>query len=78
VLVKLLLNSAANPNLKNDHGETPLHWAARLGHVDIVKMLISHGANPNVVGQDGTPHSVAAASVSKILSGTTHYYSCLV
>ena len=53
--------------MTNDHGETPLHWAARLGHVEIVKLLVSSGADVNVVGQDGTPSSVASPVVAKIL-----------
>ena len=29
-------------------GLTPLWWAARNGHTDVVQMLLYHGANPNI------------------------------
>jgi ankyrin repeat protein len=36
-----------NPNLKGGDGSTPLHFAAEMGHEDIVKLLIRKGANPS-------------------------------
>jgi ankyrin repeat protein len=30
-------------------GETPLHIAARCGHVDLIRLLIEKGANPNAI-----------------------------
>ena len=34
--------------LYSSHQRTPLHWAAREGHVDIVKYLVDKGADPNI------------------------------
>ncbi|MCA9775410.1 MAG: ankyrin repeat domain-containing protein [Candidatus Eremiobacteraeota bacterium] len=43
------------------HGNTPLHWAAHEGHLDVVRTLIKNGANPNVHTKDGyTPLREAA------------------
>ena len=43
------------------HGNTPLHWAAFHGHLDVVRTLIKNGANPNVHTKDGyTPLRDAA------------------
>jgi hypothetical protein len=42
--VKALL--AGNPNLvnaKDDHGDTPLHWAVRFGYKDLADLLWQHG-----------------------------------
>ena len=29
-------------------GRTPLHWASKEGHADIVCLLVSHGADINI------------------------------
>eukprot|EP00941_MAST-03F_sp_MAST-3F-sp1_P004732 g4732.t1 len=43
--VELLLQHGADPNLPGKSGMHPLHMAARLGAVDIVKALLSKGAD---------------------------------
>eukprot|EP01119_Soliformovum_irregulare_P012083 TRINITY_DN3114_c0_g1_i1.p1 TRINITY_DN3114_c0_g1~~TRINITY_DN3114_c0_g1_i1.p1 ORF type:complete len:992 (+),score=287.31 TRINITY_DN3114_c0_g1_i1:99-3074(+) len=44
IMVKLLLNHNANPNLHTREGETALHYAVRMGRKDLVKVLIFAGA----------------------------------
>lgn len=39
-LVKLLLDHKANPNSTTTAGHTPLHIAAREGHVQTVRILL--------------------------------------
>lgn len=43
-LVKLLVEYKADPNSKNKHGYTPLHWAALLDHEKVIESLVSCGA----------------------------------
>jgi ankyrin repeat protein len=50
----------------HEPGETPLHWAARMGSIDIVKVLLEAGANPNVHGTTGTPLEVTPANETSI------------
>ena len=49
-------------NAKNSSGETPLHLAARFGHLDAVKYLIHVGAqvNPKSKFTQSTPLMAAA------------------
>lgn len=43
-------------NVHGGYGSTPLHFAATMGYVDIVRNLLAAGANPNVMDQyDVTP-----------------------
>jgi len=42
------LNAGADVNSKDKYGQTPLMWASRRGHRDIVEILIKAGANVNV------------------------------
>ncbi|RFU27758.1 hypothetical protein B7463_g8575, partial [Scytalidium lignicola] len=44
--VKLLLAAKADPNLAGPHG-TPLHYAIRKSHEDVVEELLRNGADPN-------------------------------
>ena len=40
-------------NMKDNHGDTPLHEACARGDVGIVKVLLKHGADPDVKNNDG-------------------------
>ena len=48
-----LLEYRANVNAKSDCGTTALHWAAKLGHVQMVRDLICHGAQVNCWNNEG-------------------------
>ena len=60
-----LLKKPLNPNVRDESGMTPLHCAARRGHVESLQLLIEAGAEKNAPdqGPDGmTPLHVAAES----------------
>jgi ankyrin repeat protein len=60
--VKLLLEHGANPNIQDENGDTPLHWTAQWGRLDVVKLLLVYGADPTVKDKDGkTPLDLARA-----------------
>ena len=63
-IVKLLLQSGAEPNLVNTYsGSTPLHLASSYGYTDIVRLLLEAGANPNITNGNGnTPLHLASSS----------------
>jgi ankyrin repeat protein len=41
------LDHGADPNAQNEKGETPLHYAAEHGYVDVVKLLLERRADLN-------------------------------
>ncbi|MCE9561234.1 MAG: ankyrin repeat domain-containing protein [Planctomycetes bacterium] len=43
-VVVYLLDKGADVNTADDHGYTPLHFAAEKGHLDVVKRLVKAGA----------------------------------
>ena len=43
--VKALLSRGAKVDLKEQHGQTALMWAASEGHVSVVELLIEAGAD---------------------------------
>ena len=63
--VKQHLAAGADVNAKGERGSTPLHFAAWLGHkeiIEIVELLIANGADVNAKEEDGhTPLHLAAA-----------------
>ena len=60
-VVRLLLDSGADPNLPDDKGRTPLIANSR--DLDVAKMLIAHGANVNAREKDGFTALMNASSV---------------
>ena len=58
------MSSTDNPNAaNNDNGNTPIHYAAEKGHIEIVQLLMSSTDNPNAVDNAGfTPIHYAAAN----------------
>lgn len=64
----MLLDLGANPNLQNDHGETALHWAARMGLDKIVEVLLKSSADRRIRGQNGLAVDVCRSeSVKRLL-----------
>ena len=45
--VRLALNFGADVEAKDDWGWTPLYWASKRNHIEIVKLLIERGADVN-------------------------------
>ena len=43
--VRDMVKAGANVNIANDHGKTPLFWAARKGRTEIVALLLVAGAD---------------------------------
>jgi ankyrin repeat protein len=57
--VRLLLESGAEPNIRNDGGATALMWA--VGDLEKTRLLLEHGADANGRSDDGrTPLLIAA------------------
>ena len=48
-----LLSIGTDVNLRDDGGQTPLHYLAAWGNLDLVRMLVSAGANPRATDNDG-------------------------
>ncbi len=58
-VVRLLIEQGADPNVRGDddeHGESPLHWAASSDDVDVARALLDGGADMEMSGGSiGTP-----------------------
>lgn len=52
-------------NHQNVSGNTPLHWAALNGHLEVVHALVRHGADPTIVNGAGRDAVVEAEYSSK-------------
>jgi uncharacterized protein len=72
-LVRILIESGAPVNTRQEGGWTALHEAAQAGDVEMVKTLLEHGADPQARSDSGkTPMEMAAAKgheeIVKLLS----------
>lgn len=63
IQIKIWLDDTEHdPNEGDDHGFSPLHWAAKCGHVGIVELLVQRGAKVTATNMgDDTPLHLAAA-----------------
>lgn len=58
----ILLDAGADPNLKGDNGSTPLYYAVRRSHRDLVQKMMEKGGDPLVRNKNGqTPLSYAVS-----------------
>lgn len=49
--VQRMLKEGANPNVQDDNGNTPLHYAAQNSDLNTVKLLLKHNANPHTINE---------------------------
>ncbi len=59
-----LLEVGANPNARNEYGETPLMLAASRGNEEMVRSLLRHGADPELQDRTGTYDANRIATAS--------------
>uniref|UniRef100_A0A3Q0SID9 Ankyrin repeat domain 28 n=1 Tax=Amphilophus citrinellus TaxID=61819 RepID=A0A3Q0SID9_AMPCI len=62
-MVRLLLSRGANINAFDKKDRRAIHWAAYMGHIEVVKLLVSHGAEVACKDKKSyTPLHTAASS----------------
>jgi ankyrin repeat protein len=54
-ILTLLLEFGADPDRKDEHGETPLRYACEWNHEEEAKLLMDYGADPNLPGVEWAP-----------------------
>ena len=52
-MVDYLISNGANTNVKDEYGNTPLHYASLYGKSKVVKYLINKGADINKKNNKG-------------------------
>ena len=77
-MVRLLLKSGADPNVKDNWQYTPLMEAALKGKVEVTILLLQNGADPALLNSEGRPvlelvtgtgSTANAAAIRAVLSG---------
>ncbi len=63
--MEILIEEQADVNAKDKSGLTPAHYAARNGHLKILKILINKKADVKVKDEDGRTPIDYARSVRK-------------
>ena len=63
-------------NLKDEEGQSILHWAVDRGHIDTCKLLLEYGADPLVQDEDGqTPLDYAVTCEHNELTSILQQYA---
>lgn len=60
-----MVTGKANVNLVTSTGDSPLHYAIRMGLIDMVILLLEEGANYTLKGASGTPMEMDASNEMK-------------
>ncbi|CAL2038040.1 unnamed protein product [Caenorhabditis brenneri] len=67
--VQQIVRRGAYINVYNEHGNTPLHMATKLGYPEIVEVLIKNGADRSLLNaQNRTPEQMIGESVRSVTS----------
>ena len=66
-MVRMLLEKSATVNAFDKKDRRAIHWAAYMGHVDVVKMLVDHGAEINCRDKQVCPTSCQLLPVNSLL-----------
>jgi uncharacterized protein len=61
-LARIVLESGADPNVRQQGGYTALHEAALNGNVALIELLFAHGADPTLANEKGTSAADLARS----------------
>jgi len=72
----VLLANGAQVNVRDDHGCTPLHWAASFNKTEVAKVLLANGAQVNVRANDGDTALALAMSSTFASSCHPRRYGC--
>jgi cytohesin len=79
----LLLNNGADPNVREESGNTPLHTAAQNGEMQIIRALLFNGADLTICNKDGkTPLDMAveeghADAIALLKEGITRRFKAM-
>ena len=52
-ILRIVMSHKADPNLKNNYDETPLHFAAKRGNPEVLHMLVEAGGDVHAVDKAG-------------------------
>ncbi|XP_023804105.1 serine/threonine-protein phosphatase 6 regulatory ankyrin repeat subunit C-like [Cyanistes caeruleus] len=68
-MVNLLLNKGASPSTCDKKDRQPLHWAAFLGHLEVLKLLVARGADVACKDRKGYTllHTAAASGQIEVV-----------
>ena len=61
-----LINAGASVSLRDQYGDTPLHYAAFCGSTDVAKKLLAAGADVNSISADGRTALSIAKDESRV------------
>ncbi|HEV2601147.1 MAG TPA: ankyrin repeat domain-containing protein [Candidatus Babeliales bacterium] len=64
--IKKILAKGVDINIRNEDGQTPLIYAAKMGKLDVVQFLVAQGADINIQDQLGRTSLMYAIKLSKL------------
>ena len=77
--VEYFIKKGLDVNKQNKYGDTPLHFAFKIGNYDIIHLLLDNGANIKIKNRKGiTPYDIANKKMREAFNLTEIYNKSII
>lgn len=77
-IAEVILKAGIGPDSRNKVDRTPLHVAAQLAHMDIVRLLLAFNANPNAKDMVSPLNVYLLSDIDKFINQSFYFITLVL